>query len=225
MLVIGLIVVLVVAGATAYYFVAGGSSARQSVTTTASGPTIAASTSSNLVPGSGTSSSRSSSTGSAAISTYSATFNFSVPGGPGGERVFSNDTVQTYNTVQVASGSFTFFVAASNSSGSGIGHGTLVVTTTGFCSGRTTFPYTFKIPDATTILGNLTIFIGDPTPANFTVPLTCTGPMAGVSTATGNPGPYLSVWPNEITVATVPALVTQHLTGNINYYYNITQTG
>jgi hypothetical protein len=140
--------------------------------------------------------------------------------------VLSNGTVQSYNSVQFASGSFTFSVAAFNRSGSGSGHGTLVVTTTGFCSGTTTVPYTFLIPDATTILGgNLTVFLGTPTPSTFMVPLSCTGPMAGVNTATNNPAPFLSVYPNEITTASTPVTVTQHLPGNINYYYKIIQTG
>jgi len=139
--------------------------------------------------------------------------------------VLSNNTVQTYGSVEVGTGSFTFFVAASNSSGSGVGHGTLVVTTSGFCSGRTTVPYTFTIPDATTLLGgNITVFIGDPTPGNFTVPLTCTGPMAGVSTATNNPAPFLATYPNELSVAAVPSTVNQHLTGNIDYYFSIVKT-
>jgi hypothetical protein len=208
-----IVAIVLVAGVGAYYFLGAGSASSTSSTGTSSAQRT------------GTSSAGSSSTGSAGVSTYSGTFNFSVPLGPGGERVLSNGTVQTYASVQVASGSFTFSVAAFNKSGSGSGHGTLVVTATGFCSGKTTVPYTFLIPDATTVLGNLTIFFGTPTPANFTVPLTCTGPMAGVSTATNNPAPFLSVFPNEITAAAMPVTVTQHLPGNINYFYNITRTG
>jgi len=133
--------------------------------------------------------------------------------------------VQLYSSVQVGTGSFTFFIAASNSSGHGVGTGTLVVTTTGFCSGRATVPYTFTIPDATTLLGNnITVFIGDATPGNFTVPLTCTGPMTGVSTATNDPAPFLAIYPNELTVATAPSTVNVNLTGGIAYYYSIVKT-
>jgi hypothetical protein len=124
----------------------------------------------------------------------------------------------------VASGSFTFSINPANYSGSGSGHGTMTVTTTGFCSGRTTFPYTFKILDATNLLGgNITVFIGDPTPLNFTVPLTCTA-TANPGSATGNTFPFLSVFPNEISVASVPATVTQHLTGGVAYSYSVTAT-
>jgi hypothetical protein len=163
------------------------------------------------------------------LKTYSGTFQFTNPAGPGGERTFTNnDTVQTYGSQQNASGSFTFSVNSGGLSGSGSGHGTMTVTTTGFCSGQTIFPYTFNITDATTILGggkNMTIFIGDPTPANFTVPLTCTGPTTGVS-ATGNTDPYLAIYPNEITIAipVAPVTVSENLGSGITYTYTVTPT-
>jgi hypothetical protein len=212
-----ILVLISVAAASAYYFLQSPPSPPTS-STSSSVRTTTTST--------GTSSTRSSSSGSAARATYSGTFSFSVPLGPGGERVLSNNTVQAYNTVQVASGSFTFFIDASNMSGKGSGQGTLVATTTGFCSGSTTVHYTFDIPDATTLLGgNVTVFMGDATPGMFMVPLTCTGDMNGVSTATNNPCPFLPTYPNEVTVKAIPATVSQHLTGNITYYFNIVQTG
>ena len=116
--------------------------------------------------------------------------------------MLANNTVQTYVTTQVASGSFNYFIAMGDKSGSESGHGTLTTTTTGFCSGTNSFSYTFKIPDATTLLGNQTIFFDAPTPANFTVPLTCTSPMTGVSTA-NNVTSFVGVYPNEINVATI----------------------
>jgi hypothetical protein len=218
-IVAAIIVVLVVASAATYYLVVASSSS-----TSQSRSSAQASTASSSTPRT-TASSSTSTTGSSTLKTYSVTFNFSLPEGPGGELTFTNnDTVKSYNSVQVASGSFTFSINPANYSGSGSGHGTMTVTTTGFCSGRTTFPYTFKIPDATNILGgNITVFIGDPTPLNFTVPLTCTATALPGST-NGNTFPFLSVYPNEISVATVPVTVTQHLAGGITYSYTITPT-
>jgi hypothetical protein len=217
-----IIVVLVVASAATYYLVV----AKSPSTSLSTGSTQASTASSSSTPRTtASSSSTTSTTGSSTLKTYSATFNFSLPEGPFGELTFSNnDTVKTYNSVQVASGSFTFSINPANYSGSGSGHGTMTVTTTGFCSGRTTFPYTFNIPDATNILGgNITVFIGDPTPVNFTVPLTCTA-TALPGSSNGNTFPFLSVYPNEISLATVPVTVTQHLAGNISYSYTISPT-
>jgi hypothetical protein len=211
----------VVASAATYYLVI----ARSSSTSLSKSSTQASTTSSSTSTTTHASSSTISTTGSSTLKTYSVTFNFSLPEGPFGELTFTNnDTVKTYNSVQVASGSFTFSINPANYSGSGSGHGTMTVTTTGFCSGRTTFPYTFKIPDATNLLGgNITVFIGDPTPVNFTVPLTCTATAIPGST-NGNTFPFLSVYPNEISVAAVPVTVTQHLPGNINYSYTVSPT-
>jgi len=214
-----IIVVLVVASAAVYFLVVAGPPS-----TTANKSSTQATTSSST-PRTTASSSAVSTTGSSTVKTYSVTFNYSQPLGPYGELTFSNnDTVKTYTSVQVASGSFTFSINPSTYEGTGSGHGTMTVTTTGFCSGRTTFPYTFQIPDATNILGgNITVFMGDPTPLNFTVPLTCTATALPGST-NGNTFPFLSVYPNEISVAAVPVTVTQHLAGNISYSYTITPT-
>lgn len=216
-IVMALIVVLVVAGAATYYLVVARSSSSLSESSTR------ASTTSSSAPR--TSSSSVSTTGPSGLKTYSVTFNYSLPLGPVGELTYSNnDTVKTFNSTQVASGSFTFSINPATYEGSGSGQGTMTVTTVGFCSGRTTFSYTFQIPDATNILGgNITVFIGDPTPLNFTVPLTCTATALPGST-NGNTFPFLSVYPNEISVAAVPVTVTQHLTGNIDYSFTIKPT-
>ncbi len=216
---IALIVVLAVASVAAYYLVVASSSS-----TSLSKSSTQASTSSSSTSRT-TASAAASTTGSSTLKTYSVTFNYSLPEGPFGELTFSNnDTVKTYTSVQVASGSFTFSINPANYSGSGSGHGTMTVTTTGFCSGRTTLPYTFQIPDATNLLGgNITVFIGDPAPLNFTVPLTCTA-TANQGSTNGNSFPFLSVYPNEISVAAVPVTVTQHLSGNITYSYTISPT-
>jgi hypothetical protein len=152
---------------------------------------------------------------------YNGTFQFINPEGPFGELTFSNnDTVREYTSVQVASGTFSFSLAADNLSGSGTGRGTLTVTTTGFCSGRTTLSYTFGIPDVAAIGGNITVFIGDPTPVNFTVPLTCTvQPNQGSSN--GDTFPFLAIYPNELSVPVIPAMVNENLTGGISYQYTI----
>ena len=158
------------------------------------------------------------------VTRYSGVFNYSVAIGPTGERVFENGTFQTYNSVQKASGSFTFFISTTNGSGTGSGSGTLTVTTSGFCLGSVTVPYTFEIPDATVLLGgNITIFFGTPTPASVMVPLSCSGPMNGVDTSINNPLTFLSVYPNEISSASVPVYVSEHLSGNISYAYSIAQ--
>lgn len=227
MVVVIIIVVLVGAIGVYFFFVSGNtsntSSTHSSSLTTSSSQTKASSSASS-VHATATSSARSTSTGASGISTYSGTFNFSLALGPSGVRSLSNYTVQTYSSVEVASGSFVFSIAATNHSGTGSGHGTLVVTTSGFCSGKTTVPYTFLIPDATTLLNNYSVFFSTPTPANYTVPLACTGPMTGVNTSTNNPASFLAVYPNLISAATIPVTVSQHLSGNISYYYHITQT-
>jgi hypothetical protein len=215
-IVIALVVVLVVASVSVYFLVVASpaptSASRSSTRTTTSAPGPTTRSTSSL-------------TGSAGVKTYSGTFNYSNPEGPGGELVYSNGTVKTYTSVQAASGSFTFSINPSTYTGSGSGRGTLTVTTSGFCSGRVTLPYTFQIPDATNILGgNITVFIGTPTPENFTQKLTCTATPTPGST-TGDTFPFLAIYPNEFNVAAVPVAVTQHLAGNVNYQFTINQTG
>ena len=224
LIVVVIVVILIVAGIGIYYFVLSSNSGPSLTTLSSSHSSTTSQTrsaSTNPVHATLASTSAKSTTVSSGIITYGGTFNFSLALGPSGVRTLSNYTVQMYSSTEVGSGSFTFFISAVNKSGSGSGQGTLVVTTTGFCSGKVIIPYTFKVPDATTLLGNLTVFFGTPTPANYTVPLSCYGPMAGVNTSTNNPGPYLSVYPNEISTATTPVTVTKNLSGNISYSYTI----
>jgi flagellar basal body-associated protein FliL len=226
-IVIVLIIIVVVAGAGYYYVTVVSSTS----TSTGQSSTQTSTASSSSTPTTTTTSfsisttTKTTTTASSGVKTYSATFNYTQPLGPFGELTYSNnDTVKTYTSVQVASGSFTFSINPSTYTGTGSGQGTLTVTTTGFCSGRTTVPYTFQIPDATTILGgNITVFIGTPTPANFSVHLTCTATATAGST-NGDIFPFLSTYPNEINVRSVPVTISQHLPGNINYYFNIKQT-
>lgn len=220
-MVVVIVVILIIAGIGIYYFAFSGSSGH-SLTTLSSNHSSTTSQSRSTSANSVNAAVAKSTTLTSGMTTYSGTFNFSLALGPSGIRTLSNNTVQTYSSIEAGSGTFTFFISPVNKSGSGSGRGTLVVTTTGFCSGKVTIPYTFTVPDATTLLGNLTLFFSTPTPANYTVPLSCTGPMAGVNTSTNDPGPYLSVYPNEISTATTPVTVTENLSGNIAYSYTIT---
>jgi hypothetical protein len=219
-----LVVVILIAGLGAYYFIAGsgggGTSLSLSEPSTSS---LASTTPTSSSLGTGTST-RTTSSGPSGISTYSGSYNFTTPLGPGGERVFSNNTVQTYGSVQFAEGSFTFSLNAQNYSGTGSGHGTMTVTTAGFCSGKVTVPYTFTI-EATRLPGqNITLGFESPAPGNATVPLTCTGSTSGVNTSTNNPISFLPVYPNLITTATVPVTLSEHLSGGTSYYIYISQT-
>ncbi|MDA4113305.1 MAG: hypothetical protein OK474_04580 [Thaumarchaeota archaeon] len=222
MIVIAVVIVLTGAIAAGFYLV----NAKAPATSSSVSSTRTSSSSSSHSTAT-TAISTSSTTAVSGLKTYSGTFQFINPLGPSGERTFSNnDTVQTYGSVQNGSGSFTFSLTSGGLTGSGSGHGILTVTTTGFCSGQTSFPYTFNITDATTLLGgNLTVFIGNPIPANFTVPLTCTGPTTGVF-ATGNTDPYLAIYPNELTLAisVAPVTISENLSGGISYTYTVTPT-
>lgn len=228
-IIIAVIVILVAGGIGAFYFASSSSKKSPGIqgdTMILATTTSAISSHQSTISTSSLKSSSSSAVeGASGITTYSGTFNFTVPDGPSGVRTTSNGSLQIYNTTQFGSGSFTFFISAGNESGSGTGHGTLTATTTGFCSGSTSFQYSFIIPDATTLLGNLTVFFANPNPGNFSIQLSCTGDMNGVSTATNNPSPFLPTYPNEITVASVPAAINQQQTGGFKYSFNIVQTG
>lgn len=226
LLIVAILVIVLVAGGGAYYFLVGSSAPGTSQLSSSQSSTIShtSTTSATSAQTTGTAT-RISSTGPSGISTYSGTFNFTLALGPGGERVFSNNTVQTYGSVQLASGSFTFSINPQNYTGTGSGHGTMIVTTSGFCSGKVTVPYTFGI-QATHLPGqNITLGFQSPTPGNATVSLTCTGPMNGVNTATNNPISFLSVYPDLMTTATMPLTLSQHLSGGTSYWVSISQTG
>jgi uncharacterized protein (UPF0333 family) len=210
-----IVVVLILAGVGAFFALSTDHASTVSTSSQAKSSisTVAATRSSTA--------SASSSAGSRGVTTYSGTFNFTLPlDGPSGVRTFSNGTTQYYNSTQVGSGTFSFFIAALNESGSGSGQGTLTLTTKGFCSGTVTFPYTFKVTDATLLLkGNLTVFFGMELPVNYTVPLTCVGSMTG-ATQVNNPWPYLPEFPGEFSVATVPASAIGH-SGNFTWGYSV----
>ncbi len=211
LIVIIIVIVIVIASVGAYYALSSSKVASTTSIASSTGSSISTTKSTSTV----VSKTGSSTTTETGLTYYSGTFNYSIPVGPSGVRSLPNGSAQYYNSVQTASGSFTFFIAADNFSGSGTGHGTYTITTTGFCTGSQTFPYTFTIPDVTTALqGNVTIFFANPAPANYSVSLTCTGNMAGVSTATNNPGPYLAVYPNELSIPLASLPTSEVLHGN-----------
>lgn len=156
--------------------------------------------------------------------TYSGTYNFTIALGPGGERVFSNNTVQSYGSVQLASGSFTFSINPLNYTGTGRGSGTMVVTTTGFCSGKVTVPYTFFVQATHPPGQNISVFFLNPTPGSAFVPLHCTGQMSGVNTATNNPISFLPEYPGLLTTSTMPVTLSQNWGSGTTSYVSITQT-
>ena len=139
--------------------------------------------------------------------------------------MFSNDTVQTYSSVQYASGNFTVAINSQNYTGLSTGHGTITVITTGFCSGKATVAYTYTVT-AEYLQGvvNFTFAFSTPVPANVTVPLSCTGPMNGVSTATNDPIPFLPEYPGLVSTAMIPVTIDQHPGANTSYYCRIVQT-
>ena len=215
-IVIVLLAIALAAGAAGYYFLV----ARPGTPAPSKGSTSSETSSSDTLT---TTSSLTSSTRSSSASGekyYSGTFQFTLPGIPSGSTTNSTGGPVEYSSVLVGSGSFTFSVSSANESGSGSGHATLTVTTTGFCSGQTSFPYTFKIPDATTILGNLTVFFSSETPLNYTVPLTCMAEPNQVF-STPNSWGYLPVYPNEVMVSSVPETLSPPPSAGISYTITI----
>ena len=221
-----LIVAVVLVASLAVFFAVSSGTSKSSTTLPITSSVSTASRSSSGSSTTGVKSTHSTASQSG-IHTYSGTFNYSIEVGPSGVRTFSNGTLQVYNSTETASGTFTFFIAPLNYSGSGSGHGTITVATHGFCSGSDTISYTLLVTDATTLLGNnLTVFFGDPSPGNYSVPLTCTGPMSGVSTATNDPGPFLAEYPGEVTIAlsSLPASVIVHPGVGVTYGFSVKET-
>ncbi len=147
---------------------------------------------------------------------YTGTFVYSLPLGPSGEQVSSNGTVNEYRTILSASGTFSFFINPANQSGLGSGQGEITATTTGFCTGNVTVHYTFQIINSNTLLGgNVTVAFGDAAPGNVTYPLYCTNLDGSHYSGSGN-FIFLSVYPNLVSSASVPATLTMNETGE--YY-------
>jgi hypothetical protein len=155
------------------------------------------------------------------ILTYKGTFSYVVPLGPSGINDSTGKPVQ-WNSTQTSSGTFTFSINPQNYSGSGSGRGMITVATKGFCTGSETVSYTFAI-EAFHLPGeNITVAFENPSVANVTVPLTCQGSTVGFATA-NNPVPFLSVYPNEVTVDSIPATISQPQTNGLEYSIVITE--
>jgi hypothetical protein len=162
--------------------------------------------------------------GPSGLHTYSGSYNFTIPLGPGGERVSSNNTVQSYGSVQLASGTFTFSINPLNYTGTGRGSGTIVVTTTGFCSGTVTVSYTFFVQATHPPNQNISVFFLNPKPGSAFVPLHCTGSTTGVNTATNNPISFLPEYPGLLTTATMPVTVSRNWGSGTTSFVTISQT-
>ncbi|HYB76494.1 MAG TPA: hypothetical protein VEC08_06015 [Nitrososphaerales archaeon] len=221
-IVVVLVVIIAVAGAGTYVFVFSSPNSHGAKTTTTStlkvgtsltsGPTV------TQTLGVGTTA-----TGTQSNLTYEGTFMYTVPLGPSGINDSTGKPIQ-WNSTQTASGSFTFSINPATYLGSGRGHGSITVTTRGYCTGSSTVPYTFSIsavnlPETK----NISISFDDPTPTNITVQLSCLGSTGGFYTA-NNPVKYLSVYPNGLDLDSFPANVSQVLSGGISYSYDITET-
>ena len=221
-IVVVLVVIIAVAGAGTYVFVffsPGNSGAKTTTTSTLKiGTTLPSGPTTTETLGVGTSA-----TSDQRNLSYEGTYTYTVPLGPSGANSSTGKLVQ-WNSTQMASGSFTFSINPATYIGTGTGHGSITVTTRGYCTGSTKVQYTFaieavSIPETT----NVSITFNDPTPSSVMVQLTCQGSTVGFFTA-NNPVTYLSVYPNGLDLNSFPAKVSQTLTGGISYSYDITQT-
>ena len=215
-LAIVIVVVIVVAGVGTYILVlapAGSTASTTSSVTISIGTTTHKST-----PGGATTStfSQSSVQGS---ENYKGTYSYINPLGPSGINDSSGKPVQ-WNSTMTASGSFTFSVDPSTYIGSGTGQGSITVNTRGYCVGTVTFQYTFNITVAHPPGENYIISFNLPTPSTAMVQLSCQGSTNGFYTA-NNPVPFLSVYPNGLSEAALPATVTQPPTAGISYTITI----
>jgi len=203
-IVVVIIVIVIIAGGAGIYVLVlsspGGMGAKVPVSTTTTTTTAAG----------------------AGVSNFAGTFTYSLPIGPAGSRLNKdNVTVSTYGTVLIASGSFTFSIASFNKTGTGKGKGTMTATTSGYCTGKTVFDYTFDILNANTLLfGNTTVAFGEAGPTNGTIQLTCSDANGQISHTAGS-FTYLSVYPNLVSVASIPANIVETLPGNISYQVHI----
>ena len=211
------VIVIVVAGVGAYVLVLAPAGATASTTTTL---TIGTSTTTTSPTSLSVTTSTSSQSNTQGYENYKGTFAFVNPLGPFGINDSSGKPVE-WNSTQSASGSFTFSVDPSTYIGSGTGQGSMTVTTRGYCVGTVTVPYTFTITVAHPPGEDYIISFNTPTPSNATVSLSCKGSTSGFNTA-NNPIAFLSVYPNGLSEATLPAIASQQPTEGISYTVTIT---
>ena len=205
MIIVAIVVVIAVAGVGAYAFVLsvpGASGARTSTFTI------------------GTRTSTSLASGTQSYQTYKGTFTYVNPLGPFGINDSSGRPVE-WNSTQKASGSFTFSIDPATYVGTGSGQGSITVATHGYCTGTVTVPYTFTIQAAHPPGENFVISFNPPTPSSAMVQLTCQGPTTGFNTA-NDPVTFLSVYPNGLSIASIPSTSSQAPTAGISYTVTVT---
>jgi len=220
-----LLVVIAVAGVGVYVFVftattTGGGGSTPTVTI---GNTLSVTNGHTSTVTIGPPTSTGPTTGTQGYENYKGTFTYANPLGPFGINDSSGKPVE-WNSTQTASGSFTFSIDPSTYVGAGSGQGSITVTTQGYCTGTVTVPYTFTIQATHAPGENFIISFNTPTPSNANVQLTCQGPTNGFNTA-NNPVPFLSVYPNGLSPASIPATSSQVPTAGISYNVTITQAG
>jgi hypothetical protein len=205
-IVVVVVVVLAVAGAAVYVFAftsPGTPGAGTTTTTLKIGTTVSYASTST----------------SQGYEYYKGTFTYTNPLGPFGINDSSGKPVE-WNSTQTASGTFTFSINTATYLGTGSGQGTITVTTRGYCTGTAVVPYTFTITAGHPPGESYFVGFENPTPENVTVSLTCQGSTQGFNTS-NNPVSYLSVYPNEVTPATIPFTTTQPPTAGISYTVTI----
>ena len=218
-----LVVVIAVAGFGVYIFVFTGASNGSG----GSAPTVTIGSTSSLPSGQtstvtiGPTTSTNPTTGTQGNQNYKGDFTYVTPLGPFGINDSSGKPVE-WNSTQTATGSFTFSINPATYLGTGSGQGSITVATHGYCTGTVTVPYTFTIQAGRLPGSNYEIAFETPTPSNATVQLTCLGSTKGFNTA-NNPVGFLSVYPNGLSLASIPATSTQVPTGGISYTVTITQ--
>lgn len=217
-IVVILVVVVAVAGAGVYVFVLTGPSTGSSTT-----PTVTIGNASSVTNGhtSTVTVGPSTSTGTQGYENYKGTFVYANPLGPFGINDSSGKPVE-WNSTLSASGSFTFSINPATYIGSGSGQGSITVATHGYCTGTATVQYTFSITVAHPPGENMIISFNTPAPSSVMVQLTCQGPTTGFNTA-NNPVTFLSVYPNGLSLASVPSTSSQTPTGGISYTVTVTQ--
>jgi hypothetical protein len=217
-----LVVVVAVAGIGVYVFVftgpgAGGSST--STVTVGNASSVTNSHTSTVTIGSTVSTGPAA--GTQGYENYRGSYTYVTPLGPFGINDSSGKPVE-WNSTQTATGSFTFSVNPATYIGTGSGQGSITVTTHGYCTGTVTVPYTFTIQVAHPPGENFIISFNTPTPSTVMVQLTCVGSTNGFNT-TNNPVAFLSVYPNGLSLASIPATSSQVPTAGISYSVSITR--
>jgi hypothetical protein len=218
-----LVVIIAVAGVGVYVFVFSGTTtgSGESTPTVTIGNTSSVTNSRTSTVTIGATTSTGPTTGTQGYENYKGDFTYVTPLGPFGINDSSGKPVE-WNSTQTSTGSFTFSINPATYLGTGSGQGSITVATLGYCTGTVTIPYTFTIQAGHLPNSNFEIAFNTPSPSNATVQLTCQGSTKGFNTA-NNPVSFLSVYPNGLSLASIPSTSSQALTGGISYTVTITQ--